>query len=650
MMVVRGAEKYAWRPSPEDIEGANLTRFMREHGLEDFGALQRRSVEDVEWFTEALLDFLDIKFYTPYERILDLSRGIEWPHWCVGAELNIVHNCIDKYVDTPLADQAALIWEGEGGETVRMSYADLNAAVNRAANALRDLGLGPGDAVGLYMPLTPEEVVALLAVAKIGGIILPLFSGYGAGAVASRLQDAEAKVLITADGFSRNGNLVPMKPTADEAAERAPSLQHMIVLNRAGNEIDMQDGRDRWWNEFVEAKSDQAETAVTGAEDPLMIIYTSGTTGRPKGALHTHCGFPIKSAQDMAFGMDVQRGDRIFWITDMGWMMGPWLVFGSLLLGATMFLYDGSPMHPGPDRIWDMVARHEIHQLGLSPTYVRALIPEGEQVVRKHDLSSLRLVGSTGEPWNPDPWHWLFDVVCGSEKPIINYSGGTEISGGIVMGNPIVPLKPTALAAPCPGIDADVFDPDGNPLVGEVGELVIKSPWIGMTRGFWQDPERYEETYWSRWPEIWVHGDFALVDEDGSWFILGRSDDTLMIAGKRLGPAEVESILVGHPEVVEAAAIGVPHDVKGEALVCFCVLRQADDQEQIERTLRQWIVEELGKPLAPQDLVFLTDLPKTRNAKLMRRMLRAAYLGEDPGDTSALVNPEVLEEVRRRRG
>ena len=380
-----------------------------------------------------------------------------------------------------------------------------------------------------------------------------------------------------------------------------------------------------------------------------MIIYTSGTTGRPKGALHTHCGFPIKAAQDMAFGMDVHKGERIYWITDMGWMMGPWLVFGSLLLGATMFLYDGSPMHPAPDRIWSMVDRHKITQLGLSPTYVRALIPEGEEVVRKHDVSSLRAVGSTGEPWNPDPWHWLFEVVCEEEKPIINYSGGTEISGGIVMGNPVVPLKPTALAAACPGIDADVFDPQGNSVVGEVGELVIKSPWIGMTRGFWQDPERYEQTYWSRWPGVWVHGDFAKVDDDGSWYILGRSDDTLMIAGKRLGPAEVESILVSHPEVVEAAAIGVPDEVKGTALVCFCVLRPGSDPENVQDTLRDWVIDELGKPLAPKELMFLDDLPKTRNAKLMRRMLRAAYLGEDPGDTSALVNPEVLDQVRERR-
>ena len=641
---------YVWRPSRPDLERANLTAFMRSHNLDSFQALHQRSVEDVAWFTQALLEYLEIEFHQPYRAILDLSKGMPWPQWCVGGRMNIVANCLDKHVGRPQAEQTALVWEGEAGETVELTYAQLAAEVNRAANGLRALGLGLGDAVGLYMPLTPEEVIALLATVKIGGIVLPLFSGYGAAAVASRLEDGQAKLLFTADGYFRNGSLVAMKPTADEAARRIGGLGHMIVQRRAGNEVEMQAGRDQWWDDWLDGQPTQAEAADTNAEDPLMIIYTSGTTGRPKGAVHTHCGFPIKAAQDMAFGMDVHPGELIYWITDMGWMMGPWLVFGSLLLRATMFLYDGSPTHPEPDRVWRMIADHRINQLGLSPTFVRALIPHGRQLVDRHDLSSLKLVGSTGEAWNPDSWHWLFDVVCGQQKPIINYSGGTELSGGIVMGNPIMPLKPTALSAACPGIAADVLGPDGESLVGEVGELVIKTPWIGMTRGFWGDPERYMATYWSRWPDVWVHGDWALVDEDGSWFILGRSDDTLKVGGKRLGPAEVESILISHPSVVEAAAIGVPDKVKGTALVAFCVL-QADESErdEIRMTLNRWLIDELGKPLAPKALHFLDDLPKTRNAKLMRRMLRAAYLGEDPGDTSALVNPEVLEQVKAKR-
>jgi acetyl-CoA synthetase len=498
------------------------------------------------------------------------------------------------------------------------------------------------------MPMTPEIVIALLAIAKIGGIILPLFSGYGSGAVVSRLADANAKALFTADGFFRRGKTVTMKTVADEAAEELPDLQHMIVLNRANLAISMKPGRDHWWHDLVEGQPEQAETEITQAEDPLMVIYTSGTTGRPKGAVHTHCGFPVKAAQDMAFGADLHPGQVIYWMTDMGWMMGPWLVFGALLLGGTLLAYDGAPDYPGPDRLWELVERHHIAALGISPTLVRALIPHGEEPFRKHDLSSLRLFVSTGEPWNPDPWLWLFEKVGGSRLPIINYSGGTEISGGIVMGNPILPLKPCAFSAPCPGMAADVVDEHGNSVRNQVGELVVRAPWIGMTRGFWKDPQRYEETYWSRFPGVWLHGDFAAVDEDGQWYILGRSDDTIKIAGKRLGPAEIESVLVGHPAVIEAAAIGVPDEIKGSEVVAFVVLKSsAGPQDILRQELHALVVRAMGKPLAPREIRFVSDLPKTRNAKVMRRIIRSAYLGQDAGDTSSLVNPEAIEEIRR---
>jgi len=493
-------------------------------------------------------------------------------------------------------------------------------------------------------------VVALLAVAKIGGIILPLFSGYGAGAIVSRMADADAQALFAADGAFRRGKPVEMKSVADEAAAQIPTLKHMIVLKRTGQEVQMKAGRDHWWHELVAAQPKEAATERTSAEDPLMVIYTSGTTGRPKGALHTHCGFPVKAAQDMAFGTDVHAGDVIYWMTDMGWMMGPWLVFGALLLGATMFLYDGAPDFPAPDRLWSLVERHKVAQLGVSPTLIRSLIPHGDEQHRGRDLSSLKCFASTGEPWNPEPWKWLFHSVGGSRLPIINYSGGTEISGGIVMGNPILPLKPCAFSAPCPGMAADVFDENGNPIRGAVGELVVKAPWIGMTRGFWKDPQRYLDAYWARWPNVWVHGDFAAVDADGLWYILGRSDDTIKIAGKRLGPAEVESILVRHPSVVESAAIGVPHEVKGSELVVFVVLKKGvEASDALRAELRALVTDEMGKALAPKSVLFVSDLPKTRNAKVMRRMIRAAYLGQDPGDASTLVNPEAVEEVRRAK-
>ncbi|HET7091716.1 MAG TPA: AMP-binding protein [Anaerolineae bacterium] len=637
-----------WRPTPEHIANSNLKRFMDRHNIASFDELMRRSTSDIAWFWEAVLQELDIRFYTPYTQIVDLSRGIAWPEWCVGGVMNIVHNCLDKYAGTPDDDRIALRWEGEEGSVRALTYAELRREVNKAANALRALGLSKGDAIGVFMPMTPEIVVALLAIVKIGGVFLPLFSGFGAQAIASRLADAGAKALFTADGMFRRGQIAPMKPVADIAAAQVPTLKHVIVLRRTGGEIPWNAQRDDWWHELVDKQPEEAETERTRAEDPLMIIYTSGTTGRPKGAVHTHCGFPIKSAQDMLHGLDLHPDETLYWITDMGWMMGPWLVFGTLLIGATMMLADGAPDFPGPDRTWALVEKHRITTLGISPTLVRALIRFGEEPVRAHDLSSLRKFGSTGEPWNPDPWLWLFNVAGGGQLPIINYSGGTEISGGIVMGNVVLPLKPCAFSGPLPGMAADVVDDEGRPVRGQVGELVIRQPWIGMTRGFWKDPQRYVGTYWSRFPDVWVHGDWAAVDADGLWYILGRSDDTIKVAGKRLGPAEVESILVAHPAVSEAAAIGVPDPIKGQAVVCFAVLKPGQSPEEaLREELMELVAGALGKPLAPREIKFVRDLPKTRNAKVMRRVIRAAYLGQEPGDLSSLENPAAVEEIRR---
>ncbi len=639
-----------WRPTPDYIQNSNLHSFMQQHHIQTYDELMQRSTEDIAWFTEAVLRFLDIRFTQPYSKVVDLSNGPAWSRWVVDGKMNIIHNCLDKYMGTGVEDRIAIITETEDGEVCTLTYGEIARRVNQAANALRALGLKKGDAIGLYMPMTCEIAIAMLAIAKIGGVILPLFSGYGAGAIVTRLVDADAKALITADGFFRRGKSILMKPTADEAAAQIPSLEHMIVLRRTGQEVPMTAGRDHWWHELVDSQPESAPTEETSAEDVLMIIYTSGTTGRPKGAVHTHTSFPVKAAQDMAFNTDLHPGQLMYWMTDMGWMMGPWLVFGALLLGSSFFLYDGAPDYPGPDRVWDMVERHGITHLGVSPTLIRSLIPHGLEPVRKHDLSSLRFFGSTGEPWNPGPWMWLFDQVGEGKRPIINYSGGTEISGGILGGNPILPLKPCSFSAACPGMAADVFDEQGHPVRNQVGELVIKAPWIGMTRGFWKDPQRYEDTYWSRWPGVWVHGDFAAIDSDRMWYILGRSDDTIKIAGKRLGPAEVESILVEHPEVVEAAAIAVPDEIKGSELVVFCVLKQGcEPSSTLRSNLKNRVIQAMGKPLAPREVLFVSDLPKTRNAKVMRRMIRAAYLKQDPGDTTSLVNPEAVEEVHKAR-
>jgi acetyl-CoA synthetase len=426
------------------------------------------------------------------------------------------------------------------------------------------------------MPMCPELIAAFFGVITLVASCCRCFRATVRDAVASRLQDSGAKALITADGFWRRGQIVAMKATADQAAAMSPSVQHVVVVTRLGVET-MMTSRDCRWSDLVASESDTCAPLHTEADEPMMIIYTSGTTGRPKGAVHTHCGFPIKTAQDMVHCFDVQPGDTMYWVSDMGWMMGPWEVIGMTLLGGTMVLYDGALDHPAPDRLWAIVERHRVNVLGVSPTLIRSLMRHGEDPVRRHDLSSLRILGSTGEPWNPEPWRWFFDVVGGGKLPIINYSGGTEVSGGLVGGNVLTPLKPAAFAGPPPGIAADVVDDRGRPARNQVGELVVRQPWIGMTRGFWNDEDRYVQTYWSRFPDVWVHGDWAAIDDDGRGYILGRSDDTIKIAGKRLGPAEVESVLVDDPAVLEAAAIGVPDELKGRSTVCFCVLRSGGD-------------------------------------------------------------------------
>ena len=642
-------QSIAWQPNPDWIAASNLQAFMARHGIASYPDLLTRATADIAWFWDAVLADLDIQFACPYTAVYDPTLGIESPRWCVDGEMNIVHNLLDKWQTTPTRDQVALRWEGEEGTVRTFTYGQLDAEVCRCANALRGLGLGKGDAVGLYMPMIPELAIAFLAIVEIGVVILPLFSGYGPGAITARLTDADARAVITADGVFRRGQPVAMKSVLDEALAEAPTVRHVLVVARTGSAATpMIAARDHWWHDIVAPQPATAATEPTSAEDVLMIIYTSGTTGRPKGAVHTHCGFPVKAAQDMRHSMDVKPGETFWWFTDMGWMMGPWLVFGSLLNGAAMLFYDGAPDYPGPDRLWAICARHGVTHLGITPSLIRALKPHGDAPVQRHDLAALRAVGSTGSPWDPESWLWTFHTVLGGRKPILNYSGGTEISGGILCGNFFTPMKPCSFSGPVVGMDADVVDEAGNPVRGAVGELVIRQPWIGMTRGFWRDRERYRETYWNRIPGLWVHGDFAAIDADGLWYILGRSDDTIKVAGKRLGPAEVEAILNAHPAVKESAAVGVPHPVKDQEVVAFCVLHDAAAAgDELRRALLERVAAELGKPLRPRTVLFVTALPKTRNAKVMHRVIRAAYLGEPLGDLSSLENAGTVEAIRQ---
>ena len=642
-------QEVVWRPSRETVAQTNLHQFMDRHNIFDLEALHEKASTDVAWFWEAVVQDLDIEFYRDYDQIVDLSRGTPFPQWCVGGQMNIVHNLLDKWQDTAVADRVALRYESENGSVETLTYRQLHRRVCQCANMLRDRGLGKGDRIGLYMPMTPQIVIAFLSIVKIGGVLIPLFSGYGTSAVVTRLNGAEAKALFTADGFTRRGTPINMKETADEALDKCPSVEHVIVLPHLGRaDTPMQRGRDVYWQDAVAEHDTHARTERTKADDPLMIIYTSGTTGAPKGAVHTHCGFPIKGAQDMYHCMDLKPGETMYWMSDMGWMMGPWLVFGTLTIGATMVLYDGAPDHPDPGRLWRLVDDHDVTHLGISPTLIRALKTHGTEPLDAADLSSLRAVGSTGSPWDPESWMWCFENVLNGEKPILNYSGGTEISGGILCGNFLQPLKPGAFSGPVPGMAADVVNAEGDPVRGAVGELILKAPWIGMTRSFWQDDERYLDTYWRRFEDTWVHGDFAAIDEDGLWYILGRSDDTINVAGKRVGPAEIEALLNAHPAVAESAAVGVPHEVKGQDVVAFVVLKSGyGPTDTLRDELMEEVVAEMGKPLKPREILFSAALPKTRNAKVMRRLIQSAYLGDDLGDTSSLEDPSTIEAVKQ---
>ncbi len=645
-------EDIVWRPDDTIRLKSRLQAFLAYCGMDSYEALYRRSVEDVPWFTENVLTFLNIRFDRPYSQLLDLSRGMPWAQWCAGGGLNIAQSCLDQHLATERASVPAVIWEGEEGHTRSITYAELFFMVENGSAGLRALGIRRGDAVGIHLPMMPETVAVLLALARIGAIAVPLFSGFGPAAIESRLRDVGAKALFTCDAFPRRGEPVPAHDNAAAAVERCESVRHLIVVHRMGMTVPFQRTRDLFWDDLIglgiRNKSGLCDLERTDAEAPLIILYTSGTTGNPKGIVHSHCGFPVKAAQDMCFGTDVGPGDRISWITDIGWMMGPWLIYGATILGATMVLYDGAPDYPESDRIWQFSADHKVTVFGLSPALVRSISRQSDVPRIKHNLSSLRILASTGEPWNPDPWFWLFQKVGGEKIPIINYSGGTEISGGILMGNPLSPMKPCSFSGPCPGIAADVVDDSGQPLRNEVGELIIRKPWIGMARGIWKDPERYLKIYWDRWPETWRHGDWARIDLDGHWQILGRSDDTLKIAGKRIGPAEIESVLVSHPFVAEAAVVGVPHDIKGNVAVAFCVpVKSNGENANLGAELQQLVAQLLGKPLCPEKIFLIPSLPRTRNSKIMRRVLRQAFLGESLDNISALENPESIEAIRQ---
>jgi acetyl-CoA synthetase len=637
-----------WTPRRDDLENSQAARLMRRHGMADAAALRRRAAAEPDWFYPAIIEDLGIEWFRRWDQLCDTSRGLPWTDWFIGGRINLVHNVLDRHVASGHGEQVAVVAEADDESVTSLTYAELERRVCRLANALAGFGVGGNDAVGFYMPMTVDVVVGLLACLKVGAVPVPVFAGFGPEALGSRLADCGAKVLLTADGTTRGGKSIPLKRTADAGADLAPTVARVLVLRRSGADIDWNAERDVWWHEAEQAAADERPTAQLDASARSLLLYTSGTTGKPKGVVHTHAGVQVVTAKECGYHMDVRPGDTMFWLTDIGWMMGPWEILGVLFHRGTVVLLDGAPNHPQPDRIWSMIARHRVSHLALAPTAVRMLAGYGTDLLRSHDLSSVRMLGSTGEPWDEASYRWYFENAGEGRCPVINISGGTELMGCLLAPLPTEPLKPASLQGPALGMDVDVFDEQGNSIRGKVGYLVCKNAAPNMTRGFLGDPQRYLETYFEQFgPEIWSHGDWALVDDDGFWFLTGRSDDTLKIAGKRIGPGEVEAASIEHPAVREAAAVGLPDEVKGTRLALLVVAQQGiSPDERLAEEIRAHVANQMGSAMRPSEVRWVEALPVTRSGKIVRGVIRRVLMGGDPGDLASVANPEAVEKLR----
>jgi acetyl-CoA synthetase len=650
MEMVKKSDVY-WRPSARTIAESRIQAFITAVGASDYEDLNARSEADPSWYWDALIKYLDIRFFAPYTQVMDTAKGIPWTRWCIGGTTNIVLNCLDRHRNTPRWNRTYMVGITEDDKQKSFTYAEFDAEVCRLANAFRAEGLGKGDVISLYMPGLPEAYIALFAIIKIGAIALPLFSGYGPEPIVVRLVEGEAKAVVTADGTWRRGREIAMKQSLDEALQSCPTVRRVFVVRNLGDKVPcpMKKGRDLWWHEAVAKQSAEAATEPMGSDDVALLVFTSGTTGKPKGTKLSHAGFTVRLAMDYGLIFDMRETDRMMWISDMGWLVGPMTAVGTTVNGASLVVAEGTPDYPDTGRHWRLMQEQRITYQGIAPTTVRSLMRYGDEVDR-YDFSALRIIMGSGEPWTHDAWVWLFERVGKMRVPILNYTGGTEVGGGIVGSTVIHPMKPCSFSGPMPGTGARIFDDAGKPVgPGQLGELVMTLPSIGLTRSLWKDDDRYIETYWSMYDNVWRHGDWAIMDDDGLWYLLGRSDDTLKISGKRTGPAEIEGVLMATGKIVEAAVIGLPDDIKGNAVGCVCVpMPGVAASEALRAELSQAVVAKMGTSYRPKQVIFVSDLPKTRNLKIMRRMVRSVILGEPAGDTSSLVNPEAIDELRAR--
>lgn len=627
-------ESFAFQPSPGHLAHSNIARFMNKHGIADYRELVKKANDDIAWYWDAVNDDLKLEWFQKYNKVYDSSAGAPWTKWFIGGKCNIVANAIDRHARKN-PDKIAYVFASEKGAK-KVTYRELDCEVGRLASALKDAGMRKGDVVGIYLPMVPEAFFAILACSKIGAVHATVFSGFSAPALHSRLVDSGAKMLITADTATRRGKEIDLKAQWAKAVEGTKVSKVVTVGGKSSGSIAS-------YSDFV-ADRGPAETEVMDAEDPLFILYTSGTTGQPKGTLQVHGGFMAVAAQQAAYLVDLKEDDVLFWYADIGWITGQvWVVYGSPIVGATSVVYEEALDWPAPDAWCRLVQDHRVSVLGVAPTAMRLFMKSNVDVSR-HDLSSLRVLACTGEPINREAWDWYFEKVGRKKCPVINLSGGTEIGGAMLSALPVMPMHPCTVGCPIPGFDADVFDENGKP--AKEGLLVIKKPWPSMSRGILNSPSRFVETYWSKYRDVWYHGDIVSVDADGLWYMRGRADDVIKVAGHRIGTAEIESAVSSHPAVAEAVAVGRPDEVKGEAIVVCAVLKDGyPGNENLKTEIAGRVEEAIGRFARPGEVRFVADLPKTRTGKLVRRLVRAKVADGDVGDLSTVENPKSLDGI-----
>lgn len=627
-------EPFAFQPSQEHLAHSNVALFMKRHGISDYKELVQKANGDIAWYWDAVNDDLELEWFQKYDKVYDSSAGVPWTKWFVGGKCNIIANAIDRHArKTP--DKVAYIFASEKGAR-KVTYGELEYEVGRLASALKGAGVKKGDVVGIYLSMVPEAFFAILACSKIGAVHATVFSGFSAPALHSRLVDSGAKLLITADGAKRRGREIDLKAQWSKAIEGTKVSRVVSVGGKSFGSVAS-------YSDFVAGKA-PAGTEVMDAEDPLFILYTSGTTGQPKGTLQVHGGFMVVAAQQAAYLIDLKEDDVLFWYADIGWITGQvWVVYGSLIIGATSLVYEEALDWPSPDSWCRLVQDHRVSVLGVAPTAMRLFMKNNVNTGR-YDMSSLRILACTGEPINREAWDWYFDKVGKKKCPVINLSGGTETGGAILSALPVMPMRLCTVGCPIPGFDADVFDENGKHT--SEGLLVIKKPWPSMSRGILNNPSRFIETYWSRYKGVWYHGDIVSVDPDGLWYMRGRADDIIKVAGHRIGTAEIESAVSAHPAVAEAVAVGRPDEVRGEAIVVCAVLKSSHPgDEKLKAEIAGMVEQAIGRFARPREVRFVEELPKTRTGKLVRRLVRARIAGEEIGDLSAVENPGSLDKI-----